>query len=125
MNYNYRVRIKLSRILGDLRISQADLADMCHIRANTMCRIVNEEVYSISLEDIAAICEVLEVSIGDIFELEAIGEDACLIERERRIREKAKSVQRERNKSKNIRQDSYYYREYIRQKAQQRNKRDQ
>lgn len=97
---------------------------MSHIPAHTINRIVNEDIVYIALEDIAAICETLEVAITDILELEAVGEDKALIEREYRIREKAKSVQRERNKSKNIRQDSYYYREYIRQKAQQRKQRD-
>jgi len=122
---NYRVRIRLSAILGDLRISIADLSDMSHVPAHTIYRIVNEDVTYIALEDIADICEALEIAITDMLELEAVGEDKALIERENRVREKAKQAKRERNKSKNIRQDSYYYREYIRQKAQQRNKRDQ
>ncbi|MBO5252310.1 MAG: helix-turn-helix transcriptional regulator [Clostridia bacterium] len=60
------IRIKLSRILGEKRISQAELARMTGIRPNTICNLYNELVERIDLEQLDLICEALECDISDI-----------------------------------------------------------
>lgn len=60
------IRIKLSRILGEKRISQAELARMTGIRPNTICNLYNELVERIDLEQLDLICEALECDIPDI-----------------------------------------------------------
>lgn len=124
----YRTRIRLSVILSDLHMSRRDLADLTHIPLRTISRMVNEDVESVALQDIASICQALEILIPEMFELEYIGNgrDDYLQQREKRIKtnvNKARQTRRyERQRTKSVTPDSYYYTEYIRSKAQQRDK---
>ena len=60
------IRIKLSRILGDKRITQAELSRMTGIRPNTISDLYNEIAAKVDLEQLDLICEALECDISDI-----------------------------------------------------------
>ena len=60
------IRIKLSRILGDKRLSQADLARMTKIRPATISELYYDFATRISLEQLDKICEALECDVSDI-----------------------------------------------------------
>ena len=62
------IKIHLSRILGERRWTQADLARKTGIRANTISELYNELVERVNLEHLDKICEVLECDIDDILE---------------------------------------------------------
>ncbi|MCI9419409.1 MAG: helix-turn-helix transcriptional regulator [Eubacterium sp.] len=53
------VRIHLSRLLGEKRMSQKKLAELTGIRANTISEWYNEITISLKVEHIDRICEVL------------------------------------------------------------------
>lgn len=62
------IKIHLSKILGEKRLTQADLARKTGIRPNTISEIYNELVERINLEHLDKICEVLHCNIEDILE---------------------------------------------------------
>lgn len=62
------IRIKLSAILGERRVTQADLARRTNIRPNTICDIYNELCDRVSLEHLDLICEALNCDISDLLE---------------------------------------------------------
>jgi len=64
------IRIKLSRILGDKRISQATLAKRTGLRTATINIWYNEIIDRISLEHLDRICEALDCSPGELLEFE-------------------------------------------------------
>lgn len=92
----YRIRIKLSRLLGELHLTQADLADMADMREGTLSEYVREITDRVSLVYIARICEALECDLTDIFELES--SEAALDNNERwsRIQAKKEAVRAKR-----------------------------
>lgn len=61
------IRIKLSRILGDMRIPQAELSRRTGIGTNSICHYYNEVTDRINLEHLDRICEALDCDITDIF----------------------------------------------------------
>ena len=62
------IRIKLSRLLGEKRITQAELARMTGIRPNTINDMYNELCVRVSLEQLDLICEALECDLSDLLE---------------------------------------------------------
>ena len=62
------IKIKLSAILGEKRMSQADLARKTGIRPSTICDIYNEMCDRINLEHLDRICEYLNCDISDLLE---------------------------------------------------------
>ena len=60
------VRILLSRKLGELRWTQADLARATGIRPNTINEYYHELSERINLEHLDLICTALNCDIGDI-----------------------------------------------------------
>lgn len=62
------IKIHLSRILGEKRMTQADLARMTNIRPNTISEIYNELIERINLEYLDRICEVLNCDVSDLIE---------------------------------------------------------
>jgi putative transcriptional regulator len=60
------VRILLSRLLGELRWTQADLARSTDIRPSTINDIFHEIAERINLEHLDLICEALGCEISDI-----------------------------------------------------------
>lgn len=60
------IRIKLSRILGDMRWTQADLARATGIRPSTINEYYHEIAERISLEHLDLICEALNCDVTEI-----------------------------------------------------------
>lgn len=62
------IRIHLSKVLGEKRISQAELARKTGIRPNTISEIYNELIERINIEHLDLICEALKCDITDLIE---------------------------------------------------------
>lgn len=62
------VRIHLSTLLGERKMTQKDLATKTGIRAATINQYYHEFVDRINVEHIDKICEVLNCSISDLLE---------------------------------------------------------
>lgn len=63
------VKIHLSRLLGERRISQKTLSELTGIRPNTISDWYNEVTVSLKIEHIDKICEVLECSLDELIEV--------------------------------------------------------
>lgn len=63
------VRINLSRLLGERRMSQRKLSELTGIRPNTINEWYNEIVVSLRVEHIDRICEVLGCSVDELIEV--------------------------------------------------------
>jgi putative transcriptional regulator len=63
-----KIRVKLSRILGDRRITQAKLAELAKLSPRTINKIYNEDVTSIRFDTLANICKALKCRVEDILE---------------------------------------------------------
>lgn len=64
------IRIYLSRVLGEKRLSQADLARKTGIRPNTISELYHELNDRVNLNHLDKICEVLECDLTDILKYE-------------------------------------------------------
>ena len=89
------IRILLSRKLGELRWTQADLANATGIRPATISTLYNEFSERVNLEHLALICEALECDLTDILVYEKNDElhvkfTASTITRGRAVKRKAK-----------------------------------
>ena len=62
------IRIHLSRLLGEKKWSQADLARKTGIRPNTINALFHEFTDRISIQQLVKICEVLECDFHDLIE---------------------------------------------------------
>jgi putative transcriptional regulator len=62
------IKILLSRKLGELRWTQADLARATGIRAATINALYNEVTDRVSLDQLNKICEALDCDLPDIME---------------------------------------------------------
>ena len=62
------IKIPLSRILGEKRMSQAELARQTGIRPSTISDIYNEMTERLNIEYLDRICEYLDCSITDLIE---------------------------------------------------------
>ena len=62
------VIVHLSRLLGERKLSQADLARMTGIRPNTISDLYHDIVDRVSLDALDRICEALDCSLGELLE---------------------------------------------------------
>jgi len=62
------VRIYLSKLLGERRMSQRELSELTGIRPNTINEWYHEIVVSLRVEHIDRICEVLDCDLSDLIE---------------------------------------------------------
>ena len=62
------IKINLSKILGERRISQADLARATGIRSLTICHMYNEIIERINIDYLDRICEYLNIPIDELIE---------------------------------------------------------
>ena len=62
------IRIMLSRKLGELRVTQAELAEATGIRANTINELYHDVADRVNLEHLDKICEALDCDISEIIE---------------------------------------------------------
>lgn len=60
------IRIRLSTKLGELRMTQADLARKTGIRPTTICDYYNEIAERMNLKHLDLICEALDCDISDL-----------------------------------------------------------
>ena len=60
------IRVLLSRKLGELKMSQADLARMTGIRPNTINELYNEFAERIKLQHLDLICEALDCDLSEL-----------------------------------------------------------
>lgn len=63
------VKIHLSKILGEMRMTQKELSRLTGIRANTINEWYHEIVVSLRVEHIDKICEVLGCSVDELIEV--------------------------------------------------------
>lgn len=94
----HRIRIRLSRLLGELHLTQADLAQMTDMREGTLSEYVREITDRVSLIHIARICEELECKLTDVLELEVVDDSVDETERLERIEAKKEFVRAERRR---------------------------
>lgn len=64
----YLIKINLSRILGEKRISQKQLSKMTNIRPNTINAYYNDYVQRLNRSDMDKICQALNCSLNDLIE---------------------------------------------------------
>ncbi len=62
------IKIHLSKLLGEKRITQADLARMTKIRPSTIGAYYHELAERINLEHLDKICDVLNCNVADLIE---------------------------------------------------------
>ncbi len=62
------IRIYLSKLLGERKLTQNDLAQMTGIRPTTIGEIYHEIVQRINIDYIDKICEALGCTIADLME---------------------------------------------------------
>ncbi len=62
------VKIHLSKLMGEKRITQSDLARKTGIRPNTINEIYHEINSSIKIKHIDKICKSLDCSVGELME---------------------------------------------------------
>ncbi len=62
------IKIHLSRILGEKRMTQAELARQTGIRPSTINDIYNEMTERLNISHLDRICEYLECDITDLIE---------------------------------------------------------
>jgi XRE family transcriptional regulator len=60
------IKILLSRILGEKRVTQADLARATGIRPNTINELYHELVERVNLEHLDLICEALDCELDEL-----------------------------------------------------------
>lgn len=63
------VKIYLSKILGEKRMSQRELSELTGIRPNTINEWYHEIIVSLRVEHIDRICEVLGCSVDELIEV--------------------------------------------------------
>jgi len=62
------IKIHLSRILGELRMTQRELSRRTGINPNTISKIYREEITSIDISTLDRLCAALGCGVGDILE---------------------------------------------------------
>jgi len=62
------IRIRLSRVLGEERLSQKDLSELTGLNHKSIGALYNEMLERVSLDHLDKICEALNRPISDILE---------------------------------------------------------
>ncbi len=65
-----RVRIRISKLMGERKMNMRELSQLTGIRPNTISNLYYEEAKRIEINHIAALCNALKCSVGDLFEIE-------------------------------------------------------
>lgn len=63
------IRIHLSAILGEKRMTQTELAEKTGVRVATINDLYHEFAVRVNLDDLEQICLVLDVDLHDLIEL--------------------------------------------------------
>ena len=62
------IKIRLSRLLGDIRMTQSELAEKTGIRKATINEMYHELIERVNLDYLSRICHVLDCEVQDILE---------------------------------------------------------
>jgi putative transcriptional regulator len=62
------IKCNLSRLLGEKKWTQADLARRAGVRPNTISALYNEFIDRVSLKQLDKICEILGCNLSDLLE---------------------------------------------------------
>ena len=62
------IKIYLSRLLGEKRITQKELSDKTNIRRATINAYYHEYIKRINISDLDMMCKTLECSLADLIE---------------------------------------------------------
>ena len=62
------IKIHLSKILGEKRMTQKELAERTEIRPATIHEMYHELIDRVNLEHLSSICRVLNTQVEDILE---------------------------------------------------------
>lgn len=62
------IKIHLSRLLGERRMTQKNLSELTGIRANTIGELYNEFAEKLDFEKLDKICEALNCNISELLE---------------------------------------------------------
>lgn len=62
------IKIHLSKILGERRITQSDLSEMTHIRPGTINAYYHEYIKRINVDDLDKLCKALDCKLSDLIE---------------------------------------------------------
>lgn len=62
------IRIRLSRVLGEERLSQKDLTELSGLNHKSVGALYNEMLERVQLDHLDKICKALDRPIGDILE---------------------------------------------------------
>jgi putative transcriptional regulator len=62
------IKVHLSRIMGEKRITVAELSRMTGLHRNGISKLYNEETDGVKFETLDKICDVLECSVADLIE---------------------------------------------------------
>lgn len=62
------IRINLSKLLGEKRISQRQLSRLANVRPNTINAYYNEYIERFNKADLNKICKALDCSLTDLIE---------------------------------------------------------
>ena len=62
------IKIHLSKLLGERRITQAELASKTNIRPATINEMYHELIERINLEHLNNICKILDIEVEDLLE---------------------------------------------------------
>lgn len=62
------IKIHLSKLLGERRMTQAELANKTNIRPATINEMYHELVERVNLDYLSRICQVLNIKIDDLLE---------------------------------------------------------
>lgn len=65
-----KIRLKLAELLEEREIGQRELSRITGIRQASISEMCQNKTIRLPLENLAAICEVLDVDVSDIIELE-------------------------------------------------------
>ncbi|MFD2869061.1 helix-turn-helix domain-containing protein [Kurthia populi] len=64
------IKVHLSRILGEKRLSVTDLSKMTGLNRAGLSKLYNEKTTSISFETLEKVCTALECDITDLLEIQ-------------------------------------------------------
>jgi putative transcriptional regulator len=62
------IKIHLSRLLGERRMSQADLSRKTKIRASTINAYYNEYIKRMNRDDLDKMCKILDCKLNELIE---------------------------------------------------------
>lgn len=69
------IKVNLSRILGEKRLSVTDLSRMTGLNRAGLSKLYNEKTTSISFDTLEKICTELKCDISDLLEIKAGNKD--------------------------------------------------